>query len=65
MQTQEIQECIWMPVDEFLGSESVADFNKWIVNAGLSTPGMRVTSVVGYPAVGDREFFVSEGGVPS
>ena len=61
MQTQEIQECIWMPVDEFLGSESVADFNKWIVNAGLSVPGMGVTSVVGYPAVGDREFFVSEG----
>ena len=63
MQTQEIQECIWMPVDEFLGSDSVADFNKWIVNAGLSVPGMEVTSVVGYPTVGDREFFVSMDGV--
>lgn len=63
MQTQEIQECIWMPVDEFLGSESVADFNKWIVNAGLKAPGMGITSVVGYPAVGDREFFVSLDGV--
>ena len=65
MQTQEIQECIWMPVDEFLGSESVAEFNKWIVNAGLNMPGMGVTSVVGYPAVGDREFFVSLDGVSS
>jgi len=62
MQTQEIQECIWMPVGEFLSSETVADFNKWIVNAGLSTPGMGVTSVEGYPAVGDREFFVAEDG---
>lgn len=65
MQTQEIQECIWMPVDEFLGSDSVADFNKWIVNAGLNMIGMEVTSVVGYPAVGDREFFVSVDGPSS
>ena len=63
MQTQEIQECIWMPVDEFLGSDSVAEFNKWIVNAGLRVPGMVVTSVDGYPAVGDREFFESMDGV--
>ncbi len=62
MQTREIQECIWMPVDDFLASDSVADFNKWIVNAGLNMPGMAVTSVVGYPSVGDREFFVSENG---
>ena len=34
MQTEEIQECLWMPVEDFLGSDAVADFNKWIVRAG-------------------------------
>ena len=65
MQTQEIQECLWMPVEEFLGSDSVAEFNKWIVSAGLKMPGMTVTSVDGYPADGNREFFVSMDGVSS
>ena len=59
MQTEEIQECLWMPVEEFLSSESVAEFNKWIVRAGLRQPGMVITSVDGYPANGEREFFES------
>ena len=61
MQTEEIQECLWMPVEEFLSSESVAEFNKWIVRAGLRQPGMVITSVDGYPANGEREFFESAG----
>ena len=59
MQTEEIQECLWMPVDKFLNSDSVAEFNKWIVRAGLQSPGMQVTSVDGYTPSEEREFFVS------
>lgn len=59
MQEEEIQECLWMPVQEFLGSDVVAGFNKWIVEAGLKQPGMVVTSVDGFPDLGEREFFVS------
>ncbi len=59
MQTEEIQECLWMPVDEFLNSESVSEFNKWIVKAGLRPSGMVLTSVAGYSDPGEREFFVA------
>ncbi len=59
MQTEEIQECIWMPVDEFLKADTVAEFNKWIVRAGLNSPGMHITSVDGYSPSEEREFFVS------
>jgi ADP-ribose pyrophosphatase YjhB (NUDIX family) len=63
MQTEEIQECLWMPVDEFLTSESIAEFNKWIVRAALKGPGMALTSVDGYPDPQVREFFESTNGV--
>ena len=59
MQAEEIQECLWMPVEEFLTSEAIAEFNKWIVRAGLGEPGMVVTSVDGFPDTGEREFFVA------
>ena len=39
MQTEEIQECLWMPVGEFLEEETVSEFNKWIVRAGVASPG--------------------------
>ncbi len=57
MQTEEIQECLWMPVDEFLSSESIHGFNKWIVRAALQSPGMVLTSVDGYSDPRVREFF--------
>ena len=59
MQAEEIQECIWLPVDEFLSADSVAEFNKWIVRAALHCPGMLVTSVDGYGPPEEREFFLS------
>ena len=62
MQTEEIQECLWMPVDEFLASESVSEFNKWIVNARLRSPGMVLGSVDGFSDSGEREFFVASDG---
>ena len=59
MQAEEIQECIWMPVDEFLNADTVAEFNKWIVRAGMRSPGMHLTSVDGYSPSEEREFFVA------
>ena len=59
MQAEEIQECLWMPVDDFLGSDSVAEFNKWIVRGGLRGTGMVLTSVDGYPDSPEREFFAA------
>ena len=59
MQAEEIQECLWMPVVEFLSDETVSEFNKWIVRAGLESPGMVPTSVDGFPQVDRREFFVT------
>ena len=58
MQAEEIQECLWMPVEEFLSSETVSEFNKWIVREGLESPGMVLTSVDGFPDAARREFFV-------
>lgn len=62
MQAEEIQECLWMPVDEFLSSDAISGFNKWIVKAGLDSPGMVCTSVDGYSDPGEREFFLASGG---
>ena len=59
MQAEEIQECLWMPVDEFLGAETVSEFNKWIVRAGLESPGLVLTGVEGFSDGIEREFFVA------
>ena len=59
MQTEEIQECLWMPVGEFLEEETVSEFNKWIVRAGLASPGMITTDVAGFPDGDRREFLVA------
>ena len=40
MQADEIQECLWMPVDEFIASDSIANFNKQIVRAALESDGI-------------------------
>ena len=58
MQAEEIQECLWMPVEEFLSVETVSPFNKWVVRAGLENPGMVPTWVDGFANDGEREFFV-------
>lgn len=59
MQTEEIQECLWMPVEEFLNSDTVSEFNKWIVRAGVESPGMVTTRLDGFPGADRREFFVT------
>jgi len=61
MQVEEIQECLWMPVQEFLETENVSEFNKWIVRAGIEQPGMVLTAVDGFPDGDRREFFAHPG----
>jgi 8-oxo-dGTP pyrophosphatase MutT (NUDIX family) len=55
----EIQECLWMPVEEYLASEDVGLFNKRIVEAALAGQSMVPVWIEGYqtdPA--EREIFM-------
>jgi 8-oxo-dGTP diphosphatase len=55
----EIEECLWMPVEEYLASEEVGIFNKRIVEAALQEASLVPTWIDGYqtdPAV--REIFM-------
>ena len=38
MQEEEIEECLWMPVEEYLGSEATSPFNRRIVQSGPGPP---------------------------
>jgi 8-oxo-dGTP pyrophosphatase MutT (NUDIX family) len=57
-QDEEIEECLWMPVGDYLDSEYVAVFNKRIVQAALESPGVSPTSIEGYRDPHLREFFM-------
>ncbi len=58
IQIEEIEECRWMPLSQYLGSETVSLFNKSIVRATLESPGLAPTSIDGYPDPEKREFFM-------
>lgn len=61
VQAEEIEECLWMPVEDYLASESVSEFNKLIVRAALSSPGIVPTTLDGYTDDGTREVFMPGG----
>lgn len=50
MQAEEIEDCLWMPLDEYLAADNVSDFNKAIVRASLESPGLVPTRIDGYRA---------------
>jgi len=54
----EIDECRWMPVQEYLDSEYVGTFNKQIVRAALESPGLPASWVDGYDNPHTHEFFM-------
>ena len=58
MQTEEIAECRWLPVAEFLGSEDIGTFNKTIVQAALDSPGISPTWIEGFIDRQQGEFFM-------
>ena len=57
-QSEEIAECIWIPVEQYLGRDDVHAFNKRIVQAALSNDGIRPTSIDGYGTPETHEFFM-------
>ena len=58
VQAEEIEECAWMPVEEYLNSELVSVFNKRIVQAALESPGVAPTEIEGYADPSKYEFFM-------
>ena len=64
MQEEELEAALWMPVDEYLGADTVHNFNKTIVSAALNSDGVKPGFIEGY---GDRhqfEFFLPTGLAP-
>lgn len=57
-QEEEIEECLWMPVEEYMASEYVSPFNKMVVQAALKSRGWSSVPVVGYPHPDRFEFFM-------
>ena len=58
MQTAEIQECLWMPVDEFIESGHISNFNKQIVRAALESDGVVQSFIEGFGGPDSREYFM-------
>ena len=57
MQEEEIEECLWMPVEEYLSSDATSVFNRRIVKAALDHPGIWPESMQGFDDR-EREFFM-------
>jgi 8-oxo-dGTP pyrophosphatase MutT (NUDIX family) len=60
MQAEEIEEVLWMPVDEYLASELVSPFNKRIVRAALSSRGVMPEWIEGHTDPARYEFFMPD-----
>ncbi len=59
MQEEEIAECFWMPMDDFLAEGSgIHVFNKRIVRAALDAPGISPAFIEGYDDEERFEFFM-------
>jgi 8-oxo-dGTP pyrophosphatase MutT (NUDIX family) len=58
IQEEEIAECRWMPVEEYLNTESVSTFNKRIVDTALKSPGVTPVEIEGYAEGNRYEFFM-------
>ena len=59
MQEEEIAECLWMPVADFLSEESgIHIFNQTIVRAALENPGIAPAHIPGYDDHERFEFFM-------
>lgn len=58
IQAEEIAEALWMPVQEYLGTEGVSVFNKEIVRAALESPGVAPKHIEGYSDPERHEIFM-------
>ena len=58
IQAEEIAECLWTPVNDFLESEDISIFNKSIVRAALDSPGLDSGWIDGFIDREQGEFFM-------
>ena len=58
MQTEELEECFWMPLDDYYASDLVSAFNKRIVRAAVSSRGVSPEWIEGYADPSRYEFFM-------
>ena len=58
VQAEEIEECFWMPVDQYLSADTVGEFNKRIVEAVLESPGLTPTYIEGHRTPEEQETFL-------
>lgn len=61
IQAEEIEECLWLPVTDYLASQSVSTFNKHIVKAALESPGVTHMEIEGYSDPERHEIFMPDG----
>lgn len=59
-QEAEIEECLWMPVQEYLNNPHVGLLNKRIVQAALRREGLGSAQIEGYDNLITHEFFMPE-----
>lgn len=57
-QEDEIDECFWMPVDEYLSDPASHAFNRRIVRAALESPGIAPIELPGYGTPETHEIFM-------
>lgn len=60
MQVEEIEECLWMPIDEYLASDLVSLFNKRIVRAAEQSSGVSPEWIDGHTDPARYEFFMPD-----
>ena len=58
MQADEIQECLWLPVDDFVSRDDISNFNKQIVRAALESEGVVQSFIPGFGGPDTREYFM-------
>lgn len=58
MQTEELEELLWMPIADYMSSDLVSVFNKRIVSAAIAGPGHTTEWIEGYADPSKYEFFM-------
>lgn len=58
IQEEEIADCLWMPVAEYLSHEQVSSFNKEIVRVAVESSGLGRVEIEGYGGPEQYEFFM-------
>ena len=58
MQEEEIEACVWMPVEEVLGESSIGKFTRDIVKAAIDSRGIAPAPMEGYSDAEKYEFMM-------